>query len=254
MSHSTAARPPVSVCMATYNGERYLRAQIDSILQQLHSNDELVVVDDGSRDETIRLLEAIGDTRVRVHPNHRTVGHVASFALALSLTRHGVIAMADQDDVWPAGRLDDMVTALRTSGACLASGNATYMDGEGRLTPDLCSPLLAQDSRRHWHNILGVFAARRGYFGCAMMLRRELLKVVLPIPQFVESHDLWIALAANLHRSNVHVERSVLMRRLHGRNASVLRRPVWRQLVSRWVFLRSLAVLASRPLAPVPPL
>jgi glycosyltransferase involved in cell wall biosynthesis len=254
MTDSKSPRPPISVCMATYNGERYLQPQIDSILQQLQPQDELVVVDDGSLDDTVLLLQALRDPRIRVHPNARNLGHVGSFARALSLARHPVIAMADQDDVWPASRLDDMVAALQASGACLASGNSTYVDGEGRPVPELCGPLLAQDSRRHWRNILGVFAARRGYFGCAMVLRRELLEVVLPIPQFVESHDLWIALAANLHRSNVHVERSVLLRRVHGSNASVLRRPLWQQLVSRWVFLRSLAVLTARRLPPVPPL
>jgi hypothetical protein len=90
---------------------------------------------------------------------------------------------------------------------------------------------------------MGVFLGQRNYFGCAMAFRKELKNIILPIPAFVESHDLWIALAGNLLHSNLHLEDLTITRRFHGRNVSKNDRPFLKKLRSRWLFLKSLIVL-----------
>lgn len=236
----------ISVCMATYNGAQYLRAQLVSILAQLGVGDEVVVVDDASTDDTLAVLRAIGDARVSVHANPRNLGHVQTFARAMALARNEFVFLSDQDDVWLPNRLQRMLDALTASGAIVVASNFACIDTDGRATAFPCHRLRAVDSKRHAANIVGIFAGRRGYFGCAMALRRSALKVALPIPAFVESHDLWLAQIANLARANVHLETNTLTRRIHGANATDLSRPLWRKLWSRVGYVRSILLLTWR--------
>lgn len=236
----------VSVCMATYNGARYLPAQMSSILSQLGSEDEVVVVDDASSDNSVELLRSLGDARIRIHRNERNLGHVGSFDRALSLARHEVLVMSDQDDVWLPERLARMKDGLREPGCWVLSSNTTFIDAEGRPTTYETEGVRSADSRRYLGNIAGIFTGRHCYYGCAMAMRREILPIILPMPTFVESHDLWIAMAGNAARANVHLDANTLARRLHGRNASVLSRPLRQKLWSRVVFLQSLLVILWR--------
>jgi len=235
--HSTLI-PSASICMATYNGERHLSEQVDSILIQLGVNDELVVVDDASSDGTVALLEGIDDPRIRVFRNLTNIGHVQSFARALSLAKSRYILMADQDDIWIEGRLLAMREALET-GFALVSTNSKFIDREGRMIPPLHPDLAEFDSSRYATNILRVFLGTAYYDGCTMGFRDELRELILPIPPYVESHDLWIAMCGNVARSNLHLERYTLRRRVHGGNASVVNRSFIRKLWSRIIFLLS---------------
>ena len=236
----------VSVCMATYNGARYVHEQVASILPQLGPSDELVAVDDCSRDETVSVLRAFEDPRVRIHLNERNLGVVASFERALRLARNDVLMLADQDDVWLAGRVQALVAALQSSGALVVSSNSSFMDAGGAPIPFDFPRLSAADSKRYWRNIARIFAGSAPYWGCAMAMRRPALELVLPMPDWVESHDLWIATGSNLIGSNVHVERDTLRRRVHGSNASIVNRSLRLKLRSRAIFARSVLVLGLR--------
>jgi glycosyltransferase involved in cell wall biosynthesis len=236
----------VSVCMATYNGAAYVEEQVNSILEQLSAADELIVIDDCSGDDTVALLERSGDPRIVIHRNEVNRGHVYSFEKAIALARNPVVLLADQDDRWLSGRVRLLVEALRESGALVVTSNSNYMGADGRTTEHFVRRLHATDSRRHLKNIVGIFLGTASYYGCAMAFRRELVALILPVPHFVESHDLWIALASNLVRSNAHVDADTLTRRIHGKNLSTSRRSLLRKLRTRLKFLRSLAVLAGR--------
>lgn len=236
----------VSVCMATYNGARYLPAQLASILAQLGADDEVVVVDDASTDDTLAVLRAVGDARIGVHLNSRNLGYVQTFGRALSLARHEVVFLCDQDDVWLPGRVQRMLGAMADSGACVVASNSAYVDSDGSAILHPCHRLKAADSTHHLANIAGIFAGRRGYFGCAMAARRAVLAVALPMPPYVESHDLWLAKVGNAAGSMVHLEDNTLARRIHATNVTDPNRPLWRKLWSRIVFLRSIVLIALR--------
>lgn len=96
------------------------------------------------------------------------------------------------------------------------------------------------NSKFYIGNILRIFAGKGFYFGCAMALRRDFVVVVLPIPWYVESHDLWIALAANLARVNLHLNNKTLKRRIHGANASTANRALYKKIKSRLIHLISI--------------
>ena len=79
-----------------------------------------------------------------------------------------------------------------------------------------------------------------------MAFQKKLCEVVMPFPDYVESHDLWIAMAANMLKSNAHLEDIILKRRIHGKNASVLQRKLSEKLYSRWIFVKSYVTLFWR--------
>ena len=99
----------ISVCMATYNGEKYVLPQIRSILEQLDKHSELIIVDDFSKDKTIELIESIEDKRIKIYKNNSNQGHVKTFEIALNKAKGETIFLSDQDDIWPKNRVKDML-------------------------------------------------------------------------------------------------------------------------------------------------
>jgi glycosyltransferase involved in cell wall biosynthesis len=202
--------------MATYNGAAFVLEQLSSVLQQLDPQDEVVVVDDASSDDTVALVRSLGDGRIRVVELERNRGHMLAFEEAIGLARGEVIVLADQDDVWLPGRLDAMVGRLAADG-CVVATNLTVFDGAGPVRATFI-PLEDTDSGKDFRNIVGMYLGTRPYFGCAMAFRSDLRGVILPIPAYMEGHDLWIALVGNALGCLVHDARPSVARRLHGAN------------------------------------
>jgi len=239
----------VSVCMATYNGATYVGEQLRSILDELDDQDEVIVVDDASSDATVDVINALDDPRVRVHLQPRNRGYVRTFERAMGLATGDVVMLADQDDVWVAGRRKMLLDGLQ-HGHVVASNLVLLGDDAPLRSPLTGRPweLHAATSRQRVRNELRILAGAAPYFGCAMAVRKEFLGVVTPFPEFVvESHDLWIATVANAFGELRHVEHATLRRRIHESNASSPRaRGVRAALRSRWMLVRAWREAARR--------
>ena len=179
----------ISVCMATYNGEKYIREQVDSILAQLGSDDELIVSDDGSSDATLSILRSYGDPRIKLSHNTLRHGVNGNFENALRQAQGDYIFLADQDDVWLPGKVRTCVEALRTTDLVVHDCIVT----DSRLKTVHESFFALRGSRSgFWRNWV-----RNSYVGCCMAFRREILDRVLPIPTRMGAlHDCWIGLLA----------------------------------------------------------
>ena len=102
----------LSVALCTYNGERYIREQIESILNQTMQVDEIVVCDDGSTDNTLQIIEGYKGTTatdIQIHRNEKNIGVCANFQKAINLCRGDVIFLSDQDDVWHSDKAETIV-------------------------------------------------------------------------------------------------------------------------------------------------
>lgn len=218
MSSQAASRAvTVSVCMATYNGEKYVREQIESILPQLGPHDELVIVDDASRDGTVAIIRALDDPRIVIHESSQNQGYVRAFEQAIAAARGEVIFLSDQDDIWRPGRVDRMVAALSDS-LLVVTNFAAF---GGALTPVQSRRLRGTTPRRWLANIFWVWTGLRPYYGCCMAFRRELVDQLLPFPSYVtETHDQWVGYVGNANRGVVHLAEDTIDRRVHGSNAS----------------------------------
>lgn len=183
--------PLVSVALSTYNGARFLREQIDSVLAQTGVDVELVAVDDGSSDETTAILQdyASRDPRVRWSPNPGNLGPTRSFERAMSLCSGEFVAPCDQDDVWAPDKLRILLDAI--DGTDLVYCDSAYVDAEGRDLGDVVSrsrPML--EGRRP-----AAFLFGNSVSGHACLVRRSLLDVARPFPAGTY-HDWWLALCA----------------------------------------------------------
>lgn len=187
----------VSIVMATYNGEKYLRQQIDSILEQTFQHFELIVVDDASTDGTLSILEeyVARDERIHVFPAEKNLGLVANFERGLRQSKGDFIAFSDQDDIFRKDKIELLLTALKeqpnrdlvVSDLSLIDENgaefATSMWRYQKLKPQQGKPF----RRLLYLNFVT---------GCAMMFRSRLLKIALPFPPACLVHDWWLAVVA----------------------------------------------------------
>lgn len=239
----------VSVCMATYKGREFVLDQLATILPQLGGNDEVVVVDDASPDNTAEIVAAVSDPRVRLIRLNQNVGYVRAFERGLSEARNHYLLLSDQDDHWLPGRVEAMVAALGASQ--VVAGNLTTLNGPDAIRGPYSQPdwrLRPNDSDKRWRNTLGVLAGNRPYYGSAMGLRRDALVVVLPFPSFLnESHDLWIALCGIQLNSITHLAQAVTARRFHDSNQTPVRpRSLLIVLQSRLLMLRLTRMALAR--------
>jgi glycosyltransferase involved in cell wall biosynthesis len=240
--------PSISVCLAAFNGSDFVIEQIFSILGQLKQDDELIIVDDCSLDDTVSLIEKIPDPRIKILKNDSNQREIKSFCTAIRAATREIIFLSDQDDIWTPGRVGLMTQALRNSGAQVVSSNFTWIDSSGKPVDIRVDGVQESKSTRHLANIIDIFVGKTNYYGCAMAFRRDFSRIVTPIPAFVESHDLWIALASNISRSNVHTESRTLLKRQHGNNATspVSARKLHSKIWSRVLFVLSIFVIFKR--------
>lgn len=226
----------ISVCMATYNGEKFIKKQIDSILYQLNTNDEIIIVDDCSVDKTLKIIKEYRENRIKIFKNSVNKGVNISFEKAIKLAKNSIIFMADQDDIWIKGRIELMVNKLIQSRKILVTTNYKIIDSNDKKIDIHVQKIKERYSTKHFHNTVEIFLGKANYFGCCMAFRSELKKIILPFPNYIQSHDLWIAQAANLMKSNLHIEDNTLLRRIHDNNFSTVKRDFLPKLWSRVIF------------------
>lgn len=235
----------ISVCMATYNGALFVKDQISSILNQLNANDELIIVDDCSLDNTFEVLESISDERIFLVRNKKNMGVNQSFSKSISLTTGDFIFLSDQDDIWLEGRVKIMLNHLINSNVDLLTSNFTWIDQIGQPIFVKFDGVNSLSSKKYFKNIFDIFIGKTNYFGCAMLFTKNLKENIVPIPLYIESHDLWIAKIGNLFRSQVHLDNSTFLKRLHGNNttSTTSNRNLISKLYSRLIFLISIFVI-----------
>ncbi len=187
----------VSIVMATYNGERYLRQQLDSILNQSYGNFELIVVDDASADGTLPILNeyAAMDDRIHIFPSEKNLGLVANFERGLRLTKGDFIALSDQDDIFRKDKIELLLAALEDHpDRDLAVSDLSLIDEDGNEIAQSMwrySELKPKQGKPFRRLLYRNFAT-----GCALMFRRRLLKLAIPFPPDCIVHDWWLAVVA----------------------------------------------------------
>ncbi len=204
----------ISVCMATYNGERYIRRQLDTILPQLAVDDELVISDDSSADGTPGILAAYaaGDLRIRLFTGSKFRSPVFNFEFAISLARGDVIVLADQDDVW----LPQKLAVIRDAFACesrrpyLLVLDAQVVDeAERELYRSVLARLKAGPG--FWKNLYD-----NRYLGCCMAFSRDLLERALPFPRQIPMHDIWLGQLCERVGKTAFIHEVTMQYRKHG--------------------------------------
>ena len=223
-----------SVAMCTYNGARFVGEQLASIAAQTRPPDELVVCDDRSSDDTVRILEQFARAAtfpVRLHVNESNLGSTKNFERAIALCKGDLIALCDQDDVWKTGKLARLEAELeRFPGVGLVFSDAEIVDENGRDTGRRLWNAVGLESAEHKRmragSALGDLLSGATVTGATAAFRAGFRELVLPIPFGLPLiHDAWIALVVACVAEVRPVEETLVLYRQHaGQQVGALRR------------------------------
>lgn len=205
----------ISIVMATYNGEQFLKAQLDSILAQTHPADEIVIVDDYSSDNTRLILQSYTQkhSHIRLYQNDHNQGVVATFERALSLATGDYIALSDQDDIWHENKLAIMLEHI--GDYWLLHSDARVISADGRLL----APSYFALSKDPSLDLFQDYLLSNNVTGCCTMISRQLLEQALPFPKDIYMHDYYLALMAAYYHKIAYLPRALIDYRQHGANA-----------------------------------
>ena len=202
----------ISVCMAIYNGARFIKQQIDSILPQLGADDELIISDDGSTDGTLEIIAGYNDERIKIlkhSPNKNFSNHekaTANFENALSVAKGDYIFLSDQDDEWLENKVSECVKYLESVDFIVHKKNC--FDSDSRKIVKTDDDIQLPDT---WlHNIFHM-----KLFGCCMAFNRKLLNIAIPFPHRLIGHDYWISSLAIRFLSCDVINEPLINYRLH---------------------------------------
>jgi glycosyltransferase involved in cell wall biosynthesis len=227
----------ISVCMAVYNGAAHLLPQMHSILSQLREDDELVIVDDASQDESEKLLRSLSDTRLHVHRNEKNLGVLATFEKGLRLAQGDIVFLSDQDDLWLPGKVDKIIAVFSlNSEITLVVSDAQIIDESGCV---VAHSFFAQRGRF----VAGVLPnlLKNKYLGCTMAFRRSMLDRFLPIPDDVPMHDMWFGLVNEIFGKTHYIDQPLIAYRRHGSNLSPsVGAPAMQKIIWRWRLVKNL--------------
>lgn len=203
----------ISVCMATYNGEKYIKDQLDSILSQLGGNDEIIISDDGSKDNTVKYIQEYNDERIKLISNTLRKGVTGNFENSLNHCNGDVIFLSDQDDVWLPNKI---VTCMDVLNKCdLVVTNCIVVDDELNIINDSYFKLV-NSNKGFLKNIF-----RSSYLGCCLAFKKEILSKVLPIPTKLELyHDWWIGFITDSCYKTEFIQTPLMLFRRHSFNTS----------------------------------
>lgn len=210
--------------MATYNGERFIKEQIDSILCQLSSEDELIISDDGSTDRTLDIISSYDDNRIKLlhhkkKPEYAKIKYSRNFYYAtdnfenaLQHAQGEYIFLSDQDDVWMENKVEVMCKELQNVDFVMCNYN--IIDENNQLMEEC----LFSNLNFFSGYILNLY--NTPFLGCLFAFKRNVLTKCLPFPHNLITHDLWIGCIACKNFKRKFLNTVLVHHRKHTSNTS----------------------------------
>lgn len=183
----------ISVCIATYNGEKYIKTQLLSIMKQLQSHDEIIISDDGSCDKTIEIVKSLHSPLIKIFTNEGEHGYTPNFENALRQAIGDIIFLSDQDDIWKDDKVKTVLQYMKRYDVVVS--DATMLDESKKVIVESFFQL-RHPYQSFWGNLL-----KFGYLGCCMAFKRKILDRALPFPKDHKkcTHDNWLFLIGKLY-------------------------------------------------------
>jgi len=202
----------LSVCMATYNGEKYIRAQLESILKQLSEDDEVIISDDCSTDGTIGIIKSFGDKRIRLYEDNHFRGPILNFENALKKASGDIIFLSDQDDIWLDNKVEVMSKLLLSYD--LVVSDCVVVDEAGKVIADSFFKL-----RGAKPGLLSNLI-KNSFLGCCMAFNRRIMQKAMPFRKNIPMHDMWIGMIGQVFGKTHFCKEKLVQFRRHDSSAS----------------------------------
>jgi len=206
----------VSIVMATYNGEKFLREQLDSIYSQTYKNMEVVVCDDCSTDSTVEILEEYKQKYcLKYYINEKNLGYTKNFEKAASLCKGEFIAFSDQDDIWFPEKIETLLRNIENN--LLIFSDALVINSNKEI---ICNSRydymgnLENVKPKYYHDFI-----KKNVLGCTILINKNLLNYALPFKK-TTGHDNWLISIAIKLNSIIFTDKQLIKYRIHGGNVS----------------------------------
>ena len=213
----------VSIGMATYNGEKFLSEQLDSIFNQTFTNFELIICDDNSTDNTIEIIKRYSKqyTNIKLYQNSKRLGFVKNFEKVISLSQGDYIALSDQDDIWYRDKLKisiENLEKLDINQPTLFHSDLEVINDKKELISK--SFFKMRSYRFPKDKAIDIMVGRCGVMGNSIVFNQALKSIILPFPKDLQVHDYWIALVNELFGKRITYYLPLLKYRIHSYNIS----------------------------------
>ena len=204
----------VSIAMATYNGEKYLREQLDSIYNQTYKNIEVIVSDDCSTDKTVEILDEYSKQYgLRYFVNAKNIGYVKNFEIVISICAGDYIALADQDDIWLPEKLEVLLNEIGHN--ITIHSDAELINKDGEFIKESWTTYYRKSKKSE---MLNYIFDNNNVTGCTSLFKKELLSKLLPFPSDFKYHDAWLSLVSCNNGGIKYLDKSLIKYRLHDSN------------------------------------
>jgi Predicted glycosyltransferases len=201
----------ISVCIATYNGEKYIKEQLDSILVQLGEYDEVIIGDDGSTDLTLDIIKTYNDPRIKIYKNSFK-NLILNFESTLEKAKGEYIFLSDQDDVWLPNKVKDSLKDLCKYDVVISNCKVVNKNLD-----------VIHESFFEINNSKSGLVSnliKNSYLGCCFAFRKKILKKALPFPKQIPMHDIWLGFVSELFYKVKFNSTAMMLYRRHGDNES----------------------------------
>ena len=224
----------ISVAMATYNGEKYIAKQIDTILNNLSENDELIISDDGSTDNTVKIINEFNDSRIKLLKGPGK-GIKKNFENAICNCKGDYIFLSDQDDVWDEKKIEAVMNIFDEKNAMVVVHDAEIVDCSLKTTEKSFFSY-RKSGKGIIKNIL-----KNTYIGCCMAFDSKIKNKIIHIPDNIEMHDQWIGIIGEIYGDNYFLDKNLIKYRRHESNNSQMKHyRLWKMLRNRFFLIYNL--------------
>ena len=221
--------------MATYNGEKYLVEQLDSIINQTYHNWNLLIRDDNSTDKTLEIIQNYHkkDKRIKIlKDNKGNIGIVRNFEELLKSSESEFIMFSDQDDIWVENKLDmylKMIEKIKNKGFMIHSDAILFDKNKSNILKDTF--ISKKAINRGLENVFFNYFVQ----GATILISKEIKNFILPFPKEVYLHDRYIHLISELFFERIFVNKALIYYRQHGDNQIGAKNTI-RELLSKRYF------------------
>jgi len=220
-------KPQIGICLTTYNGEKYIEEQLESIFAQTYQHFKLYIADDNSSDKTVKIIKFFQERfpyRIDLKINDRNLGVVKNFEQLLISCDEKYIAFCDQDDIWEKGKLQLQIDTIRElecenpNTPCMVHSDLSMIDDNAKHLSD--SYFRFRGYHLKEQKDLGHILGPSGVMGNTVMFNTHLCEKVLPFPSSLEVHDYWIGIIAELYGKRKTLFSPLVRYRIHDKNIS----------------------------------
>lgn len=213
----------IDILMATYNGEKYLKQQIESILKQTYKNFRLIISDDCSNDNTREIIKQYEkqDERIISFFQEQNLGYVKNFEFLLTKVESEIYMLSDQDDVWNDTKIEHTYNKLKESNADLVFTDLEVVnEGLKTMYPSFNDYMKLTRKIKKYDKDYKMQYLYNCITGCTLMSKKKFLDKILPIPTYSKYviHDTWIGLIVSIYGKVTYLGKKTIKYRQHDTN------------------------------------